>query len=166
MRRQAVLILCFTLALLTPAVSQMSGDQKVLHALNRLTFGARPGDIEEVRQQGLDRWIDAQLHPETIAENPVLEAKLAPLETLRMSTTEMLEKYPGGRMPLPAENKKSADPRPQKIVTRDLMEGKLLRAIYSNRQLDEVLADFWYNHFNVYLDKARTVRWSPPMSAT
>ena len=42
---------------------------------------------------------------------------------------------------------------PQQMVARDLSEGKLLRAVYSNRQLDEVLADFWFNHFNVYLDK-------------
>ena len=42
---------------------------------------------------------------------------------------------------------------PQQVVARDLTEGKLLRAVYSNRQLDEVLTDFWFNHFNVYLDK-------------
>src|SRR5213078_4325773 len=42
---------------------------------------------------------------------------------------------------------------PQQMVSRDLAEGKLLRAVYSNRQLDEVLADFWFNHFNIYLDK-------------
>ena len=42
---------------------------------------------------------------------------------------------------------------PQQIVARDLAEGKLLRAIYSERQLDEILVDFWFNHFNVYLDK-------------
>ncbi len=42
---------------------------------------------------------------------------------------------------------------PMQVVNRDLTEGKLLRAIYSNRQLDEVLTDFWFNHFNIYLDK-------------
>ena len=42
---------------------------------------------------------------------------------------------------------------PVQIVNQDLMEGKLLRAVYSNRQLEEVLTDFWFNHFNVNLDK-------------
>jgi uncharacterized protein (DUF1800 family) len=243
------------------AVPQMTPDQKELHALNRLTFGARSGDIEQIKQAGLDHWIDAQLHPETIAENPVLEAKLAPLDSLRMSTAEMLQTYPSqqmvkamidGRMPLPAdptaragvkiamaryEQKKAGDapqsldmaPKPQEpaefrnalaamplteeqkttlakggpedrvavlqtlppdrllailealpngmrarlalaappdlrrkiqvlttpmqTVNRDLTEGKLLRDVYSNRQLEQVLTDFWYNHFNVYLDK-------------
>jgi len=160
-------------------VAQMNGDQKILHALNRLTFGARPGDVEEVKRQGLQNWIEAQLHPETIAENPLLEARLEPLETLRMSTTEMLRKYPSqqmikamadGRMALPEDPQTRAAVqtaiarlqgdktaavalRPLQTVNRDLIEGKLLRAIYSNRQLDVVLTDFWYNHFNVYLDK-------------
>ena len=42
---------------------------------------------------------------------------------------------------------------PQQVVAADLSEGKLFRAIYSNRQLEEVLVDFWFNHFNVFLDK-------------
>ena len=64
-----------------PAVPQMTQEQKTLHALNRLTFGARAGDLDDVQAIGLERWIDAQLHPETIAENTVLEARLAPLDT-------------------------------------------------------------------------------------
>ena len=81
-----------------PPVPQMSADQKILHVLNRLTFGAREADVEAVKQQGLDHWIETQLHPETIPENPVLEARLAPLDTLRMSTAEMLRKYPSQQM--------------------------------------------------------------------
>ena len=46
-----------------PDVPQMTADQKVLHALNRLTFGPRPGDLEAVKQKGLDQWIEQQLHP-------------------------------------------------------------------------------------------------------
>ena len=78
-----------------PAMVAMSADQKVLHALNRLTFGARPGDVEQVKQMGLEKWIETQLHPEQIAENPLLDSKLQPLDTLRMSSAEMLVKYPG-----------------------------------------------------------------------
>lgn len=68
----------------------------------------------------------------------MLEAKLQPLDSLRLSTAGM---------PLPA------DRGAQQAVQRDLVEGKLLRAVYSNRQLEEVLTDFWYNHFNVFLNK-------------
>ena len=55
---------------------------------------------------------------------------------------------------------------PIQVVNQDLIEGKLLRAVYSNRQLEEVLTDFWYNHFNVFSTKAPTATWSPPTSAT
>ncbi|MDQ6678809.1 MAG: DUF1800 domain-containing protein, partial [Acidobacteriota bacterium] len=242
-----------------PAIPQITLEQKIDHALNRLTFGPRPGDAERVRQVGLQAFIDEQLHPEIIAEDPVLEAKLAPLETLRMSASEMVEKYPPqqqiramakGNLPYPTdpetlqivqrvidrykarlaqgkpdpdnvtEDRPPADlaraaesltpmqrqvfqfgapaekvalferlptarqyeildamPRakrqglfsiaspalrrkiqlfqggPQQVVNTDLAEGKILRAVYSNRQLEEVLTDFWYNHFNIFLDK-------------
>jgi hypothetical protein len=238
-----------------PAIAQMTEDQKILHALNRLTFGPRDIDITEVHQMGLQYWIETQLHPEDIPENPVLEAKLAPLDTLRMSSDEIVKRYPtpqiikamvDGRVPFPsdpeqrvliqklvakyqrkqqadADNKpeEENDPKvtiaslqldpeqkqtlrtgtpqdkisliesmpasqqwnllealpqgmrqkligtapvdlrrklqlfngPMQVVNQDLIEGKLLRAAYSNRQLQEVLTDFWFNHFNVDLDK-------------
>ena len=80
------------------AIPQMTPEQKTLHALNRLTFGARPGDVEAVNKTGLDNWIDQQLHPDRIAENPILETKLMPLETLRMGSAEMLAKYPSQQL--------------------------------------------------------------------
>ena len=73
--------------------TKLSKDQQILHALNRLTFGARPGDIEEVRRLGVDKWIDLQLHPDRISENAVLEARLKPLETLRLDPSEILKEY-------------------------------------------------------------------------
>src|SRR5436190_11179945 len=69
-------------------------DRQTIHVLNRLTFGPRPGDVEQVRRSGVEKWIDQQLHPEQIAENPVLEAKLKPLDTLRMPAWQIAEKYP------------------------------------------------------------------------
>ena len=53
---------------------KLSKDEQVLHALDRLTFGPRPGDVEVVKKMGVKKWIDLQLHPERIAENPALEA--------------------------------------------------------------------------------------------
>ena len=190
---------------------KLSKDQRIVHALNRLTFGARPGDIELVRRMGVERWIDLQLHPERIQENPMLAAKLEPLGTLRMFTWQILENYqvrpgvavkkvlPPGQLntlltPLQRqtilrgtkEEKRellnSFDPekrsqiagslppdalndlaefrklvmairQPPEFVNSELIEGKLYRAVYSNRQLEEVLVDFWLNHFNVFNGK-------------
>lgn len=118
-------------------------DRRILHALNRLSYGPRPGDIEAVRQMGLEKWIDLQLHPERIAENPALNELLAPLKTLHMTPAEIVEAETGGAG-------KAANGA---ALRRDLTAAKLYRAIYSERQLEEVLTDFWFNHFNVYLNK-------------
>src|ERR1700757_1681219 len=67
----------------TPIAPQMTGDQKVLYALNRLAYGPRPGDVEAVKKFGLDRWIELQLHPEVIPDNPRLIARLSILDTLQ-----------------------------------------------------------------------------------
>jgi uncharacterized protein (DUF1800 family) len=224
-------------------------DRRIAHALNRLTFGPRPGDAAAIQKTGLNKWIDLQLHPERIPENPALTARLQTLDTLNMPAVEMVRDYPEpqtvrqmvtGQFPFPADpdrrmlirklveryEKKqgqgapqvpSAEPLsdilsadeihrlrtgapaerlaaleampvekqddvivalgppmrqalfavappvmrrkielangPAQVVARDLAEAKILRAIYSNRQLAEVLDDFWFNHFNVFLEK-------------
>ena len=79
-------------------LKQIPRDDRVLQALNRLTFGARPGDAERVRALGLKKWIDLQLHPERIPENPVLTEKLKTLDTLTMSSAEMVRNYPTPQM--------------------------------------------------------------------
>ena len=81
----------------TAAPAQMTPEQKVVHALDRLTFGPRPGDVDTVTAAGLDRWIEQQLHPRDIPENPALAATLAPFDTLRMSTSRraaLRRRYP------------------------------------------------------------------------
>ena len=230
---------------------QISGDDRIRQAINRLTFGARPGDVDQVKAMGLKKWIDLQLHPNRIPENPVLLEKLKTFDTLNMSSKELVRNYPApqivkqmvaGKIPFPSDPDRrmliqklvkrdeakqgdaaappdapnqeklaailspdeirslrtgtpqdrlaalqalphdkqdeviSALPQgmrqgifavappdlrrrieftggPAQVVARDLQEGKILRAVYSNRQLDEVLTDFWFNHFNVFLDK-------------
>src|SRR4051794_33900796 len=79
-------------------LKQLPDDQKILQALNRLTFGPRPGDALEVKRIGLKKWIDRQLHPETIAESPLLEEKLRTLDTLKMSSDELVRNYPTPQM--------------------------------------------------------------------
>ena len=94
----------------------MEDDKRIVHALNRFTFGVRPGDVERVRAEGLDKWFDEQLHPEKI-DDGALESRLAPFRTLKMSTKEMVENFPppqvlkaieNGRMSMPHDPAKKA----------------------------------------------------------
>ena len=115
-------------------------DATITHVLNRLTFGPRPGDVDKMRAMGLASWIDQQLHPERI-DDAAAAALLPSLETA------------------PA----SADPRELRRFARQQIQSlageKILRATYSERQLQEVLVDFWFNHFNVYAGKGRTAEY-------
>ena len=98
------------------AQMQIEDDKRIVHALNRFTFGIRPGDVERVRAMGVDKWFDEQLHPEKIDDSAV-EARLAPFRTLKMSTKEMVENFPpqqvlkaieNGRMSMPSDPGKRA----------------------------------------------------------
>src|ERR1700752_155857 len=90
----AALVALTLIPSLPAAAKKLTKDQETLHALNRLTFGPRPSDVEYVKKIGLKKWIDLQLHPERVKENPELEKKLAPLESLRMSQREVASAYP------------------------------------------------------------------------
>ncbi len=222
-------------------ITELSPDEAILHALNRLAYGPRPGDFERVRQMGLAKWIEQQLNPSSI-DDKALEARLENYPTLRMSTAKLIDEYP---QPKPAEiqaekqaqarareeqrrsetavaasekemqasqgqgaNSDSTsaaavssaqsvpdnpnapapmkqeppqsnlttvgagkrdvlgggDPnnipraiaddskRPQRVVA-ELGMAKVTRAIYSERQLQQVMDDFWFNHFNVFAGK-------------
>jgi uncharacterized protein (DUF1800 family) len=237
---------------------QLTNEQRALHALNRLTFGPRPGDLQKVMDMDVNDWIEQQLHPEEIGDG-VLDGKLGPLRTLRMSSRDLVQTFPNnnlvrqaaeGKIPLPADPMKRsiyevqisilaerqkqdqaardgktmdadtkakmdkqnqdsvaaqadtilalpkekrmeailalpADDRrlfvtnirggqrdrllaelpgdqrevflamngPVGVITSELQQAKLMRALYSERQLLEVMTDFWFNHFNVYLNK-------------
>ncbi|MBX7220588.1 MAG: DUF1800 family protein [Blastocatellia bacterium] len=164
-------------------IAQLSGDQRIVHVLNRLGYGPRPGDVEKVRQMGLEKYIDQQLHPEKISDTN-LEARLTEFKTLTMSQGDLMEVEREGRElrqqilkagAKPGEDGKlnttdmSTESRKEirkltqekfgdgqtkpRDIPRELMEAKLLRAVYSERQLQEVLADFWLNHFNVFVGK-------------
>ncbi len=150
--------------LLVAATPRMSERDRAQHALDRLAFGARPGDVDRVLTMGVDRWIEQQLHPERIADRAV-EARLAKYETLTWSDDEAMEKI---AMPLlearrAKKDQKNADDdrsrrrmpreqRPQRIVA-ELSAQRILRAAESERQLNEVMVDFWMNHFNVFAGK-------------
>ena len=90
---------------------EMDASKRALHALNRLTFGPRPGDVQPVMAMGVDKWIDLQLHPDHI-DDRALETRLSQFPTLRMNTHELVENFPPppvikavmeGKEPLPSD---------------------------------------------------------------
>ena len=152
----------------TRGAPPLADDRRILHVLNRLALGPRPGDLERVRAVGVDAWIERQLHPETIAD-AATERALATLASLRLSIPEALRDYP---RPEPKLREKlqagqltrqemmelyPPEKRPFRI-TAELQAAKMLRAVESERQLQEVMVDFWFNHFNVFAAKG-DVRW-------
>lgn len=76
-----------------PFEQKLSTDRQIVQALNRLTYGLRPGDVDEVRRIGLAKWMEQQLHPDQIAENPVLGERLKPLKSLPMPVSEVVATY-------------------------------------------------------------------------
>ena len=151
-------------------------------ALDRLAFGARPGDVEKVRAMGVDAWIQQQLNPERIPD-PDVERRVSGLEVPKMSTAQLFAKYPNPAMIFAQEGIRKKDAKAdedQDALKRKLVKeyrdkgygrprdvylqlgtDRLLRATYSERQLQEVMVDFWSNHFNVYAKK-NVVQWYLP----
>ena len=200
-----------------PKPKSLTEEQRIIHVLNRLGFGARPGDVERVKAMGVEKYIEQQLNPEKITDT-VAENKVRDLSVLNMPTAELYQKYPqpgqllrqlqargmlpadvqearenrvkGGAnstpqemSPDPAKNNQNQPPanpldnekyraviqeyyrenglqRPQRIID-ELQASRILRAVYSERQLQEVMVDFWTNHFNVFAGKGAD-RWLLP----
>jgi uncharacterized protein (DUF1800 family) len=173
---------------LASAVPQKADDRAIVHVLNRIGFGAAPGDIERVRAMGLAAYIDGQLHPERIADG-AMAARLASFATLTRSTQEMAREYyvPAQMARRELQRQQAANDAPSTDTTMtapanenprrelremvtpeqaeamrmerqaltELMQAKILRAAYSERQLEEVMVDFWFNHFNVFSGKGQ-----------
>jgi uncharacterized protein (DUF1800 family) len=168
-------------------ITQLTEDEAILHALDRLAYGPGPGDVERIRKMGLEKWINEQLSFNS-GDDPQLDEKLGEFKTLRMSPEELLERYPPpnqiakqqGMTPDdyreqlrqrvqekrqelrqqgedPAQIQFETMPGPQRIQA-ELDLATMDRAIYSNRQLYEVMSNFWANHFNVNVNKGAD-RW-------
>jgi hypothetical protein len=125
------------------ATTETLGSRVALHLLSRAGYGPRPGDIARVLAQGPTKWIEEQLDPGT---DPELETRLAGYSTLGLSTSRILALV-------------AADPRVGTVVVDDLVSAKIVRAVHGKNQLEEVLTDFWFNHFNVFVNDA-FVRYS------
>jgi uncharacterized protein (DUF1800 family) len=163
---------------------EQTADQQVQQVLNRLAFGGRPGDAARVRALGVDQWIALQLAPDRIPD-PRAEALLASYEGLRVPTSELVATYVAGQQALRQVQRQAAQRgdsvdrrdmraeamrdnpelrerirRSQRIVG-DVQSAKLARAVVSERQLDEVMTDFWSNHFTVFAGKGQTRLFIP-----
>lgn len=168
----------------------LTEEQKILHVLNRLGFGARLGDVEKVKAIGIKKYIDQQLDPASINDS-FTDAKVKNLDVFGMTTAELFAKYPNpGALLQQLEGRNRNQPNPQNPdqMTQDeqrerrqkiadiyqkydlkpagqivpqIVSNRVLRAVYSERQLQEVMVDFWQNHFNVFAGKA-AVRWYIP----
>ena len=138
--------------------------QDVTHLLNRTAFGARPGDLERVQKIGAEKYLEEQLHPPRVDDQST-DALLVKFPTLRMSAAELLEKY---QRPAQLRQGRQETQTPQfrmrrlaetpQLILQELQAQKIVRAVHSQRQLQEVMTDFWFNHFNVFWNK-NADRW-------
>jgi uncharacterized protein (DUF1800 family) len=150
-------------------VRELPADQQIIQALNRLTFGPRPGDVLKVRAMGLDKWIDQQLNPEKI-DDRANERFVASYGMLHQDQNDLLKQYAeeqrakrevkrdkaaatdaADSMAVRKERQQQQNGRRQ-VVTQ-LQSSRVARAVGSERQLQEVMTDFWENHFNIYVAK-------------
>src|SRR5262245_8858919 len=143
-------------------VVPFTDDQKILHLLNRITFGPAPGQVDQVSKIGINTFIEQQLHPETIDDSE-LQHRLDALPTTRMTAGELYLWYPQPNVA--AERAKQPNPppvfgRPQQLTVA-LMQQRLVRAVSSRQQLQEVMTDFWFNHFNVFAQKGADIYLLP-----
>jgi uncharacterized protein (DUF1800 family) len=152
-------------------IGDLNQEEAVLHALDRLGFGPSPGEAARIEQSGLDAWIEQQLHPETI-DDSAMDARLAGLPVLQLSAQQLLDRYPPTDVAAKRAGMSQDDYRKQQQalahpaqgmhappstdpqeIQNELAEAKMLRAIYGQRQLEEQLVNFWFNHFNVFAGK-------------
>ncbi|MEN9865626.1 MAG: hypothetical protein RL748_1216 [Pseudomonadota bacterium] len=133
----------------------LSTEQQALHVLNRLAYGPKPGDVQYVQKIGVAAYIAQQLQPETIPLPASLQQRLARLETEQAGSGQMLTAFREARQAARSDNASDKQQAKEEAmhVAEQRAEGRLLRAIDSPRQLEEVMVDFWYNHFNVYAGK-------------
>jgi uncharacterized protein (DUF1800 family) len=172
-------------------ITELTEDQAILHTMNRLAYGPRPGDAEHIRQIGLEKWIDEQLRPESINDSALDRRLEEKYPTLDKSASSLLDEYPppaqaaqkagetkeeyaqqmqqkrraamaqmaeSGNGNLDKAQEQLAKIQGPRRIIAELSMAKIDRAVYSQRQLETVMEDFWFNHFNVFAGKGAD-RW-------
>lgn len=171
-------------------ITQLTEDQAILHALDRLAYGPRPGDVEHIRKIGLEKWVNQQLDPGSL-DDSALDERLSSYTTLTMTPEQLLAKFPEANQTIKKEgitkeefeqqmkdkqreavadvkmtgndNLDRANQQLAKLqgpgrMLAELSMAKLDRAVYSQRQLQAIMEDFWFNHFNIFDGKGDD-RW-------
>ncbi len=180
-------LLALPLSAWWPAFSAQAAESadsaQITHVLNRLTYGPRPGDFEKVRSLGVQRFIQAQLNPSSIAESPKVIAQLERSASVRtVPSSQLLQQFQMAKKERKAaKNKKdggqiasnanssngpvikefgkkrvktlNGDASLRSEIESGVVETKIVRAVESPRQLNELMADFWFNHFNISIGK-------------
>ena len=148
--------------------SSLTSDERIIHVLNRLGYGPRPDDVERVRQMGLAAYMERQLDPGRLPDERA-EAAVQMFPAVALNITDVLHSYPEPDRKLLAKVQSGEmsqqelrqmaplEKRPARI-SAELQAAKLTRAVLSERQLEEVMVDFWFNHFNVDARKG-AVKW-------
>ena len=142
--------------------AEPASERQIIHVLNRLAFGPTLEQSYYVKQIGIERYIAEQLDPGSIPEPAELRYRLAQLETLKLNPVQLRQLYG----PLPRLRGFKPNPELEKaqrdrarLILQDTTEARLLRAVLSRRQLQEVMVDFWFNHFNVFSGKGLDDVW-------
>ncbi|MGH7656263.1 MAG: DUF1800 family protein, partial [Gemmatimonadaceae bacterium] len=155
-------------------VRELTADQQAAQAVSRLTFGPRPGEVERVLAMGTDRWIERQLEPDRIPD-PTLDGLLTELPVWQMQAKTLVDSFPPQDIFIrDLRQSRGIAAKQQFVLTPDdsialktlntranqyyneFQAAKVLRAQMSERELVEVLTDFWENHFSVYAGKMPT----------
>ncbi|MET0856068.1 MAG: DUF1800 domain-containing protein [Telluria sp.] len=138
-----------------PARAAPGAEQQAVHVLNRIAFGPKPGDIERVTQMGVQRYIDIQLDPASIPYPAALTERLAALDSINRSAGDVVAEFTELRKDVRDEEEGAKQRRRAGLAAIALQTAaaRVLRAVDSPRQLEEVMVDFWYNHFNVFEGK-------------
>jgi uncharacterized protein (DUF1800 family) len=139
-----------------------ASDRQIIQLLDRIGFGPTKAEVAHVRAIGIEAYINEQLHPAAIPEPPQLTARLAALMTLKLDPGELFAKY--GPLPpvdgvKPTRQQQMARFKAARIIVQQAAAARVWRALYSPRQLKQVLVDFWFNHFNIFAGKGLDRLW-------
>ena len=151
------------------ASASLSDDERALHALNRFGFGPRPADAQAIASMGARAWLDQflaqQLNPQSLALPPVLADRLQAMDTLSLDQGQLYARFREAQKlnrEAKASGKKDEEKARRELVRPVVQQAgaqRLLRAVASPAQLQEVLVDFWFNHFNVFAGKGPVSVW-------
>jgi uncharacterized protein (DUF1800 family) len=155
---------------------EQTADQQVNQVLSRLTFGARPGDVQKVRAMGVDRWIEEQLQPKRV-DDRAAETYLARFTTMQSTAAELIQEFPRPQQAQQQIRRDSANMTPEELrrataearqmqaqtqnALSEIQASRVARALLTERQLEEVMVDFWLNHFSVFQGKGQIRYYLP-----